>query len=193
MIALEEEEKDSQAKRETERALAEKNRLYDAAHLNSIDYLFQDMFENDADFKRFLPIAETRINDIVEAYRARFTPVLEEMKTALLKQQELKEQEIKQFEQCVGLAKEERDQSAIKMLNDFNHRKKQHLKRIQNSRESKEVDEAVGSLKKAIDEVSDFLMTQEMQLVEQLEDIIKEFERNYNELCSTTNEIAQAR
>ena len=46
------------------------------------------------------------------------------MKNMILKQQNLKEDEIKQFEACAELSKREKDEAAIKLLNDFNHKKK---------------------------------------------------------------------
>jgi ribonuclease D len=115
------------------------------------------------------------------------------MKGLLLKQQASKEEEIKQFTSCLRFAKRENDEVAIKLLNELNHKKKGFIKIIQNSREPKEIEDAVTALKKSIDDVSDFLMRQEMNLVEQVEDIIKEFERNYNELCTGTTEISQAK
>lgn len=40
--------------------------------------------------------------------------------------------------------------------------------------------------------LSKFLMSAEMVIVEQFEDVIKEFERNYTELCNSISESGQS-
>jgi hypothetical protein len=61
-----------------------------------------------------------------------------------------------------------------------------------NSRSAKEVDEVIHALKQDAQVLSNFLMTSEMIIVEQFEDVIKEFERNYVELCTSCNEFGQS-
>ena len=41
-------------------------------------------------------------------------------------------------------------------------------------------------------EISDFFMDSEMTLTEQFEEILKEFERNYTEICATITESGQS-
>lgn len=59
---------------------------------------------------------------------------------------------------------------------------------MQNSRNSKEVDEALRELRDLTHALSDYLMGQEMIIIEQFEDVLKEFERNYIELCNSITE-----
>ncbi|KAJ3296348.1 Dynein regulatory complex subunit 3, partial [Blyttiomyces sp. JEL0837] len=87
--------------------------------------------------------------------------------------------------------KGEIDSDCIKKLDAYSHYKKQMIRVIQNSRDTKEIDEALKSLRDETKELSDQLIGYEMQLVEQFEDVIKEFERNYTELCSGINEYGQ--
>ncbi len=63
---------------------------------------------------------------------------------------------------------------------------------VQNSRSSKEVDEALQTMREITESLSKFLMGAEMVIVEQFEDIIKEFERNYTELCNFISESGQS-
>ncbi len=63
---------------------------------------------------------------------------------------------------------------------------------MQNSRATKEVDEAIKELRELTKALSNFLMNQEMVIIEQFEDIIKEFERNYTELCNSISENGQS-
>jgi hypothetical protein len=68
----------------------------------------------------------------------------------------------------------------------------QLLKVVMNSRNTKEVDDAIKRLRDGAQELSNFLMGAEMFIVEQFEEVLKEFERNYLELCSACNEFGQS-
>jgi hypothetical protein len=54
------------------------------------------------------------------------------------------------------------------------------------------VDDAVQKLRDSTESLSKFLMGAEMVLVEQFEEVIKEFERNYTELCTFISEFGQS-
>jgi hypothetical protein len=54
------------------------------------------------------------------------------------------------------------------------------------------VDEALQSLRDQTEELCKYLMGAEMVLVEQFEEVIKEFERNYTELCNFITESGQS-
>jgi hypothetical protein len=66
------------------------------------------------------------------------------------------------------------------------------IKIVHNSRSSKEVDEAIKELREMTLSLSNFLMYAEMVIVDQFEEIIKEFERNYTELCNHVSEYGQS-
>jgi hypothetical protein len=63
---------------------------------------------------------------------------------------------------------------------------------VQNSRSSKEVDEAVRELREMTTSLSNYLMYAEMVIVDQFEEVIKEFERNFTELCNHVSEFGQS-
>jgi hypothetical protein len=66
------------------------------------------------------------------------------------------------------------------------------IKVVLNSRNTKEVDEALLVLRTSTDALLDDLMESEMVIVEQFEDIIREYERNYTELCNASVEFGQS-
>lgn len=66
------------------------------------------------------------------------------------------------------------------------------MKVVQVSRNAKEVDDALHKMRDETQLISDYLMSAEMVIVEQFEEVIKEFERNYTELCATINEFGQS-
>lgn len=63
---------------------------------------------------------------------------------------------------------------------------------MHNSRDSKEVDDGLKELRDNTSELSKFLMGAEMVMVEQLEDVLKDYERNYTEINTSINETGQA-
>jgi hypothetical protein len=64
---------------------------------------------------------------------------------------------------------------------------------IQAARDNCEIDETASELKLTIKHLSKFLMTNELNLVEQFEDVIKEYEANYGLLCASAIESARTR
>jgi hypothetical protein len=57
------------------------------------------------------------------------------------------------------------------------------------SQNTKEVDDAIKGLRDGTLELFNFLMGAEMVIVEQFEEVLKDFERSYLELCSGCNEF----
>ncbi|KAJ3107631.1 Dynein regulatory complex subunit 3 [Phlyctochytrium planicorne] len=176
LIAMEEEEKILNAKKEEFRKKEEQDTLFSAAHILGIDTLFDDMFEEDLDYQRLYIAAPDRIQDLQDDYRAKFEIVVNELRHFILKRHSERQDEHKSFRECIRTAKAEVDTM---------------LRVIQISRDTKEIDESVKQLKDETSELSDKLVGLEMQLVEQCEDVIKEFERNYTELCTGINEYGQ--
>jgi hypothetical protein len=60
------------------------------------------------------------------------------------------------------------------------------------SRNSAEIDEALIKIREKMADLSDFFMDSEMGLTEQFEEILKEFERNYTEICGSITENGQS-
>ncbi|KAJ3027082.1 UNVERIFIED_CONTAM: Dynein regulatory complex subunit 3 [Siphonaria sp. JEL0065] len=192
LIALEEEEKIAIQKKEEARKRQELNNLHLAAHIEGIDTLYDDMFNSDPDYQKLMPINPDRTMDLMEEYRAKFEVVVNEMRHFALKKRAEMDDELKQFNECLAGTKKETDGECIKMLNTYSHFKKKLLRVLQTSRDTKEIDDSIKTLKEDTLKLSDDLMAIEMQVVEQYEDVIKEFERNFTEQCSALNEYGQS-
>ncbi|KAI8834562.1 hypothetical protein BJ741DRAFT_565416 [Chytriomyces cf. hyalinus JEL632] len=191
LIALEEEEKIANQKKEELRKLTELNALHHSAHIEGIDTLFDDMFGTDPDFQRLLPVCLERTTDLQEEYRAKFEVVVNELKYFALKKRTEMNDEMNSFNECIQQTKIETDGECIAMLNHYSHFKKQLLRILQTSRDTKEIDDAIKTLKEDTSKLSDSLMAVEMTVVEQYEDVIKEFERNYTEVSMSVTEYGQ--
>ncbi|KAJ3072838.1 Dynein regulatory complex subunit 3 [Podochytrium sp. JEL0797] len=172
LIALEEEEKVTMQKREEDRKQGELNALHLAAHIEGIDVLFDDMFNSDAEYLKLMIVCPERTTDLMEDYRAKFEVVVNELRHFALKKRAEMDDEL--------------------MLNQYSHYKKKLLRVLQTSRDTQEIDDSIKSLKEDTMKLSDELMSIEMQVVDQFEDTIKEFERNYTEHCSSVNEYGQS-
>ncbi|KAI8622252.1 hypothetical protein BC830DRAFT_1163028 [Chytriomyces sp. MP71] len=192
LIALEEEEKILVNKKEELRKQMDLNSLHNSAHIEGIDTLFDDMFTSDPDFQRLFPVCQERTTDLQEEYRAKFEVVVNELRHFALKKRAEMNDEAKSFNDCIHQTKNETDGECIKMLNNYSHYKKKLLRILQTSRDTKEIDDAIKTLKEDTVKLSDDLMSIEMTVVEQYEDVIKEFERNYTEISSTVTEYGQA-
>ncbi|KAI9197072.1 uncharacterized protein BJ171DRAFT_562845 [Polychytrium aggregatum] len=199
IIAMEEEEKIALAKKEQARQQNELDTLHEAAHIKGIEILFSSMFDDDLDFQRLFQIDRDRLGEMRDEYPFRmgwdgiccFDLVVNEFKQTVLSKYHEKQDELHQFRTCVDNAKRDASTESIKRLEKYQHNKKQLIRAIQSSRDSKEVEEALKILKDQTSTLSDVLLGYEMTLVEQIEDVIKEIERNYTELCGAINESGQ--
>lgn len=158
----------------------------------NIDTLFDRMFDDDADFKKLLPIAPAIISDMKEEFRAKFEIVVKEFKFFVLRKAQEKEEEGNAIQRCIESVKGASDGLCLTKLATYDHQKKQLVKVVYNSRNPKEVDDALVELREQTQNISSFLMNAEMVIIEQFEEVIKEFERNYTEFCNSINENGQS-
>ncbi|KAJ3037779.1 Dynein regulatory complex subunit 3 [Rhizophlyctis rosea] len=191
LIAQEEEEKLVTAKKEDDKKREEQNALYESANLTNIDTLFDSMFNDDPDFQKLRLISPDHVHELREEYRAKFEVIVGELKHFVLKRTQEKKDEFEMFERCTKEAKGVMDDECVRELDRFQHLKKQLLRQISLSRTPDETDDHLRTLKHSSQQLSDFLLSSEMQLVEQFEDVVKEFERNYTELSGGINEYGQ--
>ena len=189
LIALEEEEKVSNTKKEENAINKQKNLLFENAHINGLDNLFDNLFLEDADFQKIFPIGKLAIIEQREEYRFRCEPVIQELSKFVLNKHKEQFDDITQFQKCKQDACSSHDSTCIEMINEYQHVKKQLFRTIHANKEV-DIDDCIRKLKENTADLSDFLISHEMQLVEQFEEVIKEFERSYTELSSGINEVA---
>ena len=85
------------------------------------------MFNEDADFKKLIPIAPSIIYEMREEYRAKFDIIVNEMKHFVLKKSGEKQSEIAQIRECIKNVKKSSDSLCLIKLEDFQHKKKEVL------------------------------------------------------------------
>jgi hypothetical protein len=82
------------------------------------------LFQDDQDIKTLMPLAESVMRDIIEGYRAKFNGVVMEMKQDVLKQKEMREDELNAYRRCVSDASESLDRESIDRIHAFQQNKK---------------------------------------------------------------------
>ncbi len=82
------------------------------------------MFQQDQDIKTLIPLAESVMRDIVDGYRAKFAVVVGELKHDVLKQKEVRDEEIKLYRRCIDEASQNLDLESIVRVQDFQRSKK---------------------------------------------------------------------
>jgi len=191
LIALEEEEKILKSKKEKQEQRRKLEELFEEAHIKNIDMLFNDMFEQDPDFHKIKILAPDKIQDLNEDYRTKFEIVIVEMKDFILKKHSEVQEEKELITKAIEDAKAETDAKGIQLVNDLEHRKKVFIRTVVNMRDIKEIDEAVKAMKFDVDETANKLMALEMTIVEQFEEILRDYEKNLQELFNSMLECGQ--
>jgi hypothetical protein len=125
VIAQEEEDKISNARKEEHAQKALLDAEYEDAHISGIDSLFELMFLEDFDAQKLLPIGPTQINELKDEYREKFEIVVDELKYFVLKRSKDKNEEILSLELCMKNVLDETDMEGKKRLDEFMHAKKE--------------------------------------------------------------------
>ncbi|KAJ1503426.1 Dynein regulatory complex subunit 3 [Coelomomyces lativittatus] len=188
IIAIEEEQKIiSKQIEEKEKQLKEQEK-YTSAYLPGIDQFFDQLFSLDGDYQKLLLFAKDILIELQKQFQEKIHPVLMECMNEVFKQQALRQEEWEQYQSCVHQSIEQNDKEGQRQLKVFQKQKKQQLKLISTSRTQSAIEENVKIMKSMIRDFSDSLMSMELILVEQFEDLNKEFERNYTDLCNSIKE-----
>ncbi|KXS22377.1 outer arm dynein light chain 1 [Gonapodya prolifera JEL478] len=191
LIAMEEEEKVLISKREAATRSKEEADRYDTAHIPRLATLF-DSFFGEPEFQRYAPLARDPVTACVDDYRVKFASVVGDLATFVLKKAKEREEEIRVFTDCLNASKRDADAECLAWIENFQHSKKTNLRVIMTSHSAMDIDNALSHLKEELDTLSNNLMTAEMTIVEQFEDVIRDFEKAYAELVQSVNETVQS-
>lgn len=83
------------------------------------------MFNEDADFKKLLPIAPAIISDLRDEFGAKFEIVVKEFKHLVLKKSAEKDEEIAMIQRCLNGVKKTSDKHSLERLEVYSHQKKE--------------------------------------------------------------------
>ncbi|XP_063712767.1 dynein regulatory complex subunit 3-like [Symsagittifera roscoffensis] len=191
---LEEEEVISQRKKSEEKKNVEALEQHTLAYVENLDGnpLYLEMYDEDSDGKKLnkLPNME---EDILPVFEEKFSDVCMKIFEYGMEAAEIRKSEVDTFFTCIEEAKAANRAKSADAVEQFTNYKLDVFAMITTTKEQSHVDSLVSKFNEEIQALWDNLMTLELQLVDQLEDTIKEFERNLADLVSGFLEKIQAR
>ncbi|KAF5828147.1 hypothetical protein DUNSADRAFT_18121 [Dunaliella salina] len=176
-------EREVQAKIDAENAArmkAEEDKMR-AANLDGIETLADDMTKQDPEWETFcmVPNLTEGWNAVRDAFHAQKEP----FKASMMKQHEKKEQEYAEWKSVVDGFLAEKDGQAKDLITVYEKMKKKAISQIQHN--PGEADMHVLQPKVRLTTLKDELLELEEECVEVLQELLKEFDRNYSELVET--------
>ncbi|XP_009284731.1 dynein regulatory complex subunit 3 [Aptenodytes patagonicus] len=146
-------------------------------------FLFDSMYAGDTEAAKlaYLPGA----GDLLQAYRKEFVSVCENLFNYGLKEYEKREAEVSDFYESLHEALTANQQEGRKIILDFENRNQRRLDEIHNARSYDIAESKRAKYKEDILQLSEALMTLEMLIADQLEELIKDFKRNIAVIAST--------
>ncbi|NXO01930.1 DRC3 protein, partial [Rhinopomastus cyanomelas] len=152
-------------------------------HLNG-SFLFDDMFAKDAEAAKLAELPEVR--DLLQEYPFwDFISICENLFNYGLKELEKREAEVSEFNKRLHEAVTANQQEGRKIILDFEERHRWRLNEVLNASSYEIADSQRAEHRENILQLSEALMTLEMQIADQLEELIKEFKGNVAVMTST--------
>ncbi|KFW87896.1 Leucine-rich repeat-containing protein 48, partial [Phalacrocorax carbo] len=149
-------------------------------------FLFDSMYAEDTEAAKlaYLP----GVGDLLQAYPSWFVSVCENLFNYGLKEYEKREAEVSDFYESLHEALTANQQEGRKIILDFENRNKRRLDEIHNASSYDIAESKRAEYKADILQLSEALMTLEMLIADQLEELIKDFKSNIDAIASTFTE-----
>ncbi|XP_075035319.1 dynein regulatory complex subunit 3 [Mixophyes fleayi] len=177
------EEKEEQDQRELD-----KHKAAYVEYLNG-PFLFESMYMEDVEGTRLSTLPG--VAELVDLYRTKCTEVCQSIFTYGLKHHEKRTAEVAIFNECLQEAVTENQESGARKIREFESKNSELLYELGQITDQQVIDAKSLQYNQDVSQLMDVLLILELQLVDQLEDIIKDYERNINELVSTFLETVQ--
>ncbi|XP_044289462.1 dynein regulatory complex subunit 3 [Varanus komodoensis] len=145
-------------------------------------FLFDSMYTEDSEASKLLYLPG--VPELLEIYKTKFVAICQNLFEYGLKQHEKREAEVTLFYECLHEALAENQEQGTKIMQAFEEKNEGVLDKIQSISDTMVAEVKLTEYNEDIAKLTETLMTLEMQLVEQLEEIIKDFERNILDLVS---------
>lgn len=154
------------------------------------DKLYRDMYADDPEGVKlnYMP----GVDEMLVVFKERTSTVCQQLFDFGLQEYEKRKAEVDMFWECVNEAKDENKDMGMKAIEDFMAEKKSIFIELQHMTDAKMVESKLEEYSNQVTGLWDKLMGLELQLVDQLEEVIKDFERNMQDLVSVFLENVQA-
>jgi hypothetical protein len=126
-------------------------------------------------------------------FREKFVAVCDDLAALGLKEYEKRQAESEDFFYCIADAKQQNKDQGVKLIDKFVNFKKRVMKELMTIFDTDAQDAKIATMRSELSDLKHELLLLEMQLVDQLEEVNKDFERNMTEMMAGFIEGAQQR
>ncbi|XP_026560195.1 dynein regulatory complex subunit 3 [Pseudonaja textilis] len=171
------------AKQEEWEAREKEVEYHKSAYVEYLDgsYLFDSMFAEDPEASKLIYLPG--VPALLETYKSKFVEICQTLFEYGLQQHQRREDEIAVFYECLNEALKDNQDEGTRIIHEF-EKNRGMIEDIQNLADSQMAELKLVEYNDEITKLYETLMSLEMQLVDQLEEVIKDFERNILDLVS---------
>ncbi|KAJ8037161.1 Dynein regulatory complex subunit 3 [Holothuria leucospilota] len=162
-----------------------------AAYVENLDgpQLFESLFTDDPEAQKLASLPG--VDELLNTYKEKMVAICQQVFSFGLQEHEKRQKEVSEFYACVEEAKKENKEMGVTKIADFDKYRKKCLADLTLISDSKVMDSKLGEYDEETSKLWDILMGYELQLVDQLEDTIKDFERSLADMVSNFVEHVQ--
>ncbi|XP_069840336.1 dynein regulatory complex subunit 3 isoform X1 [Dendropsophus ebraccatus] len=178
-------------KREEEEEKQRELDRHKAAYVEYLNgpYLFESLYAEDVEGTRLSSLPA--VAELVEPYRTKCSEICQNIFEYGLQHHEKREAEMAIFNECLQEAVTENQEAGAKKIQELESKNNELLYELSQITDQLILDAKSLQYSQDVAQLMDALLNLEIQLVDQLEEIIKEYERNIGELVSTFLETVQ--
>lgn len=175
---------------ELEQKLQERQ-LHKLAYVEDLNgpWLFDSMYADDPEAEKLAALPG--MEELLAGYKEKFTAVCQEIYEFGLKEHEKREAEIASFFSCLEEATQDNNNAGVKHIHNYIEYKKKVFLDYTSMTDPSLLESLMKEVTEEIRKLWDTLMGLEMELVDQLEDTHKDFERNMADLVTAFVEQVQ--
>ncbi|XP_002128801.2 dynein regulatory complex subunit 3-like [Ciona intestinalis] len=157
-------------------------------HLNS-PVLFESMYKEDPEGMKLSMLPG--LQDMLKDFQDKFVEVCMKIFEFGMKEYEKRCKEMREFNTCIQDAEAANKRQAVAVIDAFEEYKKKLFAELLVTSDAEIQERKMNEYHEGVNETWDKIMGLEMQLVDQLEETIKDFERNMTDLMSQLVEYIQ--
>ncbi|KAM8960281.1 dynein regulatory complex subunit 3 [Pelodytes ibericus] len=178
-------------RQEEEEAAQRSLESHKAAFVEFLDgpFLFESMYAEDPEGTKLSSLPG--VSELMDSYRDKCVATCQSLFEYGMKHHERREAEVSLFEECLQEAISENQSAGASKIQKFTEQSAEVLNELTRITDQEELDDKMFRYNQDIGLLMDSLLTLELQLVDQLEEIIKEYERNISEMVSSFLETIQ--
>jgi hypothetical protein len=177
-------EQQAERKMEEERASMEERMLHKEGYVEDLNtnLLFESMFSEDPEAEKLAQLPG--VKELLDEYEEKFVDICGKLFEFGMKERSKRKDELDSFLTALYDATENNKNASVKLLNEYEQYKTKEMQVMLTQSDHEMLDQQTSEMNAAIAKLHNDLMGLELQLVDQLEDSIKDFERNMSDMVS---------